>query len=78
MDSPLDPAKLDSAFARELATLQQQGNNVAVRRLLREAGTGADADQLEAAMAWSAAEGDWATAWKLASRLVSAKKTATN
>lgn len=78
LGSPLDPAKLDSDFGRELAALQEQGNTVALRRLLREAGASANADQLEAAMAWSASEGDWAAAWKIASRLVVAKKTAKN
>jgi hypothetical protein len=72
----LDGGVPDGAFARELAALRGQGNEVAVRRLIREAveGKEADAERLRVAMAAYAAAGDWEMAWKAASRLVTARK----
>ena len=66
----------DGAFAQELAALQAQGNEVAVRRLVREAleAKEADLERLRVAMATYAAAGDWEMAWRAASRLVTAAK----
>jgi hypothetical protein len=63
-------------WGRQVTELQTQGNDVAVRRLVSEAVAAKDPDagQLAAAMAWAAERGDWETAWKAASRLVSATK----
>jgi hypothetical protein len=63
-------------WGRQVAELQAQGNDVAVRRLVSEAVAAKDPDagQLAAAMAWAAERGDWETAWRAASRLVSATK----
>ncbi len=60
-------------FGRQLATMEGQGNDVSVRRLLKEAlaAKKPDADQLAVVMVWSAAAGDWDNAWKAASRLAS-------
>jgi O-antigen ligase len=60
-------------FGRQLATLEGQGNDVSVRRLLAEAlaAKKPDADQLAVVMVWSAAAGDWDNAWRAASRLAS-------
>jgi len=72
----LDGRAADGAFARQLAQLQAQGNEVAVRRLVREAvdAPEADPEKLATAMAWYAAAGDWEMAWRAASRLVTATK----
>jgi hypothetical protein len=72
LDSPLP----EGEFARQLAALQEQGNEVAVRRLLKEAAEveRADPDKLRVAMASYAASGDWEMAWKAASRLATATK----
>ena len=58
-------------FGRQLATLEGQGNDVSVRRLLKEAieAKKPEADQLSVALAWFAASGDWDNAWRAASRL---------
>lgn len=63
-------------FGREIAALEAQGNDVAVRRLLREAVSAkqADADRLSVAMAAYASAGDWDTAWRAASRLATEAK----
>jgi hypothetical protein len=63
-------------FGKEIAALEAQGNEVAVRRLLREAldAKRADADRLAVAMAAYAAAGDWDSAWKAASRLATEAK----
>jgi hypothetical protein len=74
---PLDGASLPAGeFAAELGKLQAQGNDVAVRRLVKEAAEAADAppDRAVVAMAWSAQAGDWEMAWRAASRLVTATK----
>lgn len=65
-------------FGREIAALEAQGNEVAVRRLLKEAveAKTADAAKLSVAMAAYAAAGDWEMAWKAASRLASEAKLA--
>ncbi|MBE2179342.1 MAG: O-antigen ligase family protein [Chthoniobacterales bacterium] len=62
-----------SEFGREIAALEAQGNDVAVRRLLREAVElkPADPGKLKVAMAAYAAAGDWDMAWRAASRLAS-------
>jgi hypothetical protein len=73
----LDGASLPAGeFAAELGKLQAQGNDVAVRRLVKEAAEAADAppDRAVVAMAWSAQAGDWEMAWRAASRLVTATK----
>lgn len=59
-------------FAQELSGLQAQGNEVAVRRLMREAveAKEPDAEKLRVAMAAYAGAGDWEMAWRAASRLV--------
>ena len=66
----------EGAFARQLTELQGQGNDVAVRRLLKESveAKEADPDKLRVAMAWYASTGDWEMAWKAASRLVTMRK----
>jgi O-antigen ligase len=63
-------------FGRQLATLEGQGNDVSVRRLLAEAlaAKKPDAEQLAVAMAWAAAAGDWDNAWRAASRLATETK----
>ncbi|MEY4299442.1 MAG: hypothetical protein RIR25_678 [Verrucomicrobiota bacterium] len=57
----------------QLASLEQQGNTVAVRRLLQEVinSSRLDSAKLSVALAWYAAAGDWDSAWKAASRLAS-------
>jgi O-antigen ligase len=63
-------------FGGQLASLEGQGNEVAVRRLLKEAveSKTPDSDQLSVCLAWYAAAGDWESAWKAASRLVTTSK----
>ena len=72
----LDGRVPDGAFARELAALRGQGNEVAVRRLVREAveAKEAEVEKLRVAMAAYAAAGDWEMAWRAASRLVTTAK----
>lgn len=74
-DVPLDSGAYGE-FGRELSGLQAGGNSVAVRRLLQEAvrSRPADPEKLKTAMAWHAADGDWAAAWQAASRLASETK----
>ena len=75
---PLDGASLPAGeFAAELGKLQAQGNDVAVRRLVKEAVEAPDASSDKAAvvMVWYAQTGEWEMAWKAASRLVTATKT---
>ena len=64
-------------FAAELRRLQEQGNDVAVRRLVKEAAEapGTPPEKAGVAMAWYAQAGEWEMAWKAASRLVTATKT---
>jgi hypothetical protein len=73
---PLDGSLPGGEFTGQLAALQEQGNEVAVRRLLKEAAEAekADPDKLRVAMASYAASGDWEMAWRAASRLVTATK----
>jgi hypothetical protein len=73
---PLDGSLPEGEFTGQLAALQEQGNEVAVRRLLKEAAEAekADPDKLRVALASYAAAGDWEMAWKAASRLVTATK----
>ncbi len=61
-------------LARQLADLQAQGNQVAVRRLVREAteANPPDPDNLRLAVIWYAGADDWDMAWKAASRLATA------
>jgi hypothetical protein len=70
-------AGLPGAFGDEMSALQAQGNEVAVRRLVREAVAAArtEREPLVAAMVWSAQEGDWETAWRAASRLATLRKS---
>jgi hypothetical protein len=72
----LDGSLPAGEFSRQLTALQEQGNEVAVRRLLKEAADAekADPDKLRVALASCAAAGDWEMAWKAASRLVTATK----
>ncbi len=74
---PLDASMPGGEFARELAGLRGQGNEVAVRRLVREAVEAKDPDveKLRVAMTVYAAAGDWEMAWRAASRLVTATKS---
>ncbi len=73
---PLDGLMPSGDFSMEVDQLRAQGNDVAVRRLIREAveGKEADVERLRVAMAAYAAAGDWEMAWKAASRLVTARK----
>jgi O-antigen ligase len=72
----LDGTVPEGDFGRQLSALRDRGNEVAVRRLLKEAAEAekADPDQLRVAVASYAASGDWEMAWKAASRLASARK----
>ena len=72
----LDGSLPAGEFSRQLTALQEQDNEVAVRRLLKEAAEAekADPDKLRVALASYAAAGDWEMAWKAASRLVTATK----
>jgi hypothetical protein len=73
----LDGAMPEGVFTRQLAELQGQGNEVAVRRMVREAveAKEPDGEKLRVAMAVYAAAGDWEMAWRAASRLVTATKS---
>jgi hypothetical protein len=73
----LDGAMPEGVFTRQLAELQGQGNEVAVRRMVREAVEAKEPDggKLRVAMAVYAAAGDWEMAWRAASRLVTATKS---
>ncbi len=72
----LDGAAPDGELWRQLSDLRGQGNDVAVRRLVKEAVSApkADADKLTAAMVWAARAGDWEMAWQAASRLATVRK----
>ena len=72
----LEERAVGGEFARQLAGLEAQGNEVAVRRLLKEAveAKGPEAERLATAMNWYGMAGDWEMAWKAASRLVTARK----
>jgi len=63
-------------FGGQLAGLEAQGNEVAVRRLLKEAveAKEADRERLSVAVSWYAGAGDWEMAWRAASRLASTRK----
>lgn len=63
-------------FGAELAVLREQGNDVAVRRLLKDAveAQKPDPENLKVALSWYTAGGDWEMAWRAASRLVTATK----
>lgn len=66
----------DGEFSREVTALRAQGNEVAVRRLVKEA-VGAkepDPEKLRVALGMYAAAGDWEMAWRAASRLVTTRK----
>jgi hypothetical protein len=60
-----------------VAGLQAQGNDVAVRRLLKEAteAKSADPERLKVVVAWYASTGDWEMAWRAASRLATLRKS---
>jgi hypothetical protein len=72
----LDGSVPSGEFSSQLDQLQGQGNDVAVRRLIREAveAKEADPERLRVALATYAASGDWEMAWRAASRLVTARK----
>jgi hypothetical protein len=72
----LDGSVPSGEFSRQLDQLRAEGNDVAVRRLIREAveAKEADPERLRVAMAAYAAAGDWEMAWRVASRLVTARK----
>jgi len=63
-------------FGGQLAGLEAQGNEVAVRRLLKEAveAKELDRERLLVAVSWYAGAGDWEMAWRAASRLASTRK----
>lgn len=64
-------------FGGQLAGLEAQRNEVAVRRLLKEAveAKEADRERLSVSVSWFAAAGDWEMAWRAASRLASTRKS---
>jgi O-antigen ligase len=72
----LEERPVGGEFAGQLVGLQVQGNEVAVRRLLREAVEAKvpDREGLSVAVSWYAAAGDWEMAWRAASRLASTRK----
>ncbi len=72
----LDGPAPDGELWRQLSDLRGQGNDVAVRRLVKEAVSApkADADKLTAAMVWAARDGDWDMTWQAASRLATVRK----
>jgi hypothetical protein len=67
----------EGEWGRQVAGLQAQGNDVAVRRLLKEAteAKSADPERLKVVVAWYAATGDWEMAWRAASRLATLRKS---
>lgn len=72
----LEERAVGGEFGRQLAGLEAQGNEVAVRRLLKEAveAKAPEAERLATAVNWYGAAGDWEMAWRAASRLVSTRK----
>ncbi|MGA0848461.1 MAG: hypothetical protein ACO3RX_00780, partial [Chthoniobacterales bacterium] len=72
----LDGSVPSGEFSSQLDRLRTQGNDVAVRRLIREAveAKEADPERLRVALAAYAEAGDWEMAWRAASRLVTARK----
>jgi len=72
----LEERAVGGEFARQLAGLEAQGNEVAVRRLLKEAveAKAPEAERLATAVNWYGTAGDWEMAWRAASRLVSTRK----
>lgn len=73
---PLPTAEGDSDLQGEMAALAAQGNTVAARRLAADAlaARKADVSSLRAAMTYFAAQEDWESAWKAASRLANEAK----
>jgi len=72
----LERLPADGEFVNQLDELQRQGNEVAVRRLAREAveAKEPDGERLSVAMVWYSLAGDWETAWRAASRLATLTK----
>ena len=70
------PRPGDSGLRGEMADVSSQGNAVAARRMAKEAvdAKEVDGENLAAAMAYYASQGDWESAWKAASRLASGAK----
>lgn len=66
----------DKGLRGEMAALIAQGNTVAARRLANDAVSAqkANPDDLAAAMAYFAAQGDWVSAWRAGSRLATEAK----
>jgi O-antigen ligase len=72
----LDGTIPSGEFARQLDQLRTQGNDVAVRRLVKEAAEDKepDAEKLRVSLVIYGAAGDWEMAWRAASRLVTARE----
>lgn len=70
------PIEAESGLRGEMAAVIAQGNTVAARRMAQDAVTAPKplADDLAAAMAYFASQGDWESAWKAASRLATEAK----
>jgi len=70
------PQPGDAGLRGEMAAAISQGNPVAARRMAKEAvdAKKADPENLAAAMAFYATQGDWESAWKAASRLATKAK----
>jgi O-antigen ligase len=70
------PREGDAGLRGKIAAVLAQGNTVAARRMANEAvsAPSPQEDHLAGAMAYFAAENDWESAWKAASRLVTARK----
>lgn len=73
----LEGRTMGGEFGGQLAGLEAQRNEVAVRRLLKEAVDAKEAnrERLSVAVSWFAAAGDWEMAWRAASRLASTRKS---
>jgi len=70
------PQPGDAGLRGEMAAAISQGNPVAARRMAKEAvdAKKAEPENLAAAMAFYATQGDWESAWKAASRLATKAK----
>jgi len=70
------PREADAGMRGEIAAVIAQGNTVAARRMASDAiaAQSPQVDDLSAAMAYFASQGDWPSAWRAASRLASEAK----
>ena len=70
------PSEGDPGLRGKIAAVMAQGNTVAARRMANEAvsAQSPQEDHLAGAMAYFAAENDWESAWKAASRLATLSK----